>query len=461
MDQPNKRNLNVLIVILALVALVTAVLSVSSYLTRHRGDQAHWQQQFGAIAEQAGRSVVAITSEQETGIPSLTTMGAGSGFIIDPAGYLLTNEHVVHKAERITVTLADRRKYEAMLVAGDVRSDLAILKIECDGLIALPFAAPQSWSVGDVIIALGNPFNTGADGTAIATFGYINGLNKKLASDVDPYNDRFYDNLIQTDAMIQPGNSGGPLVNLRGEAIGINTAMGQIGTTGLQFGFAIALDERTQKQIQALITEGEITHAFLGVQVVAVDRKTQQRLDLKELSGAAVIRVLPGTPAMEGGLRVGDVIRGINNQRIYNPDDVIGTVNDLSPGSEAAILVLRREGEKVTERTLKVRLARRRNGLVRGIIEESGQDDVTCWGMTVKPLTPWRRTMLGLSPQQRGVLVYEVLSGSPAEAAGLTPGVIITAIGGEPIDNLDDFVIKAGFEEALGKMEWIPTPNLP
>ncbi len=461
MEQSGKRSLNILIFVLAGVALVTAGLSVYSHLTRKQGNQAYWQRQFGVIAEQAGRSVVALEAEQNTGIAQLTTLGAGSGFIIDAAGYILTNEHVVHQARRITVTLADRRKYEAQMVSGDVRSDLAILKIEAENLTALPLAAPQSWSVGDVIIALGNPFNTGADGTAVATFGYINGLNKKLAENVDPRNDRFYDNLIQTDAMIQPGNSGGPLVNVQGEAIGINTAMGQAQATGLLFGFAIALDERTQKQIQDLIRGGEIAHAFLGVEVAAVDQITQQRLGLKELSGAVVARVLPGTPALEAGLRVGDVIRGINDRRIYHPDDVISRVNDLAPGSDVTLQVLRREGDNVVEQTLQVRLARRQRGVIRGIIEESGQDEATVWGMTVKPLTPWRKTMLGLDPQQRGVLVYEVLTGSPAETAGLAPGAIITAIDGKKIDNLHDFIINAGSEEALSRLEWIPAPNQP
>lgn len=461
MEKPRNRRLNVFTVLLAIMALAAAGLYIRNALRQtHLEERSRWQQEFGAIATEASASVVAISVDQPSGITRLSIRGSGSGFILDAKGFIVTNEHVVHEAERITVTLSDHRKFQAELVAADPRSDIAVIKIDADGLRPLPLAAPDSWAVGDVIIALGNPMNTGADGEAVATFGHINRLDQRLSGELDHKTDRYYNNLLQTDALTLPGSSGGPLVNTQGQVIGINTAMGTAKQTGKQFGFAIALDIPAQQRIGDLMAGHAVAYAFLGVHLLEIDAKTQERLALKDISGALVQTAMPGTPAQRCGIRKGDVIRAINGKRVYRPEDVMATVNHHPTGKQIKVTVLRMAEGLPQEHTFTVTLTQRREADLRGYAEEGKQPSVVAWGVEVKPLTDWRRTKLGLKPFQAGLLVYAVDADSEADFSGIVPGAVITRIDGYRVDNLQNFAIKARDYASLPDLELItPKPE--
>ena len=242
-----------LMVCLAIILSSTLYVAFLAYRQHRAGDNLiDWREEFGPVANKASRSVVAIKTTQTDKNSRIEYNNAGSGFIIDASGIIITNEHVIHNVESIRVTLIDKRPHIARVIGSDPRSDLAILKIDADGLTALEIADPASTMAGQPVIALGNPMGSGDDGQTVATFGRITRLNKVLDGTIDEQNDRFYDNLIQTDILILPGSSGGPLINLEGRVIGINAAMGRALETGKHFGFAITLDQHTQNRLAQL-----------------------------------------------------------------------------------------------------------------------------------------------------------------------------------------------------------------
>jgi len=393
------------------------------------------------IIQKASKAVVAI--ETETLKQIIQAENAGSGFMIDPAGLVLTNEHVVHDAKVIRVTLADRRKFVAEIVAADTRSDLAVLKIEAENLPTLPLAPAEDLAPGQVVIALGNPYGTGADGISVSQIGRISRL-EQTSSDLDPTNDRFYDNLIQTTAVIYPGNSGGPLIDKYGYAVGLNTAMGTSLSSDAQFGFAIAFDRKIRMILEQLKAGGTIYHAFLGVHPTELDENTRKTLNLKDISGALVSAVFPGSPAQQAGIHIGDVVRAVDDRNIYNPNDLISYISSSQPGNVVEVSLLRKVDGAKRELVLKVRLEDRTREDIEGYAQEARLSSSLKWGMAVKDLIPWRRRKLNLSPTQPGVLVYSVEPGSAADQQNIRPGTIITAIGYNKVDNLRDFDRVAG-----------------
>ncbi|MBN1846770.1 MAG: trypsin-like peptidase domain-containing protein [Sedimentisphaerales bacterium] len=399
-----------------------------------------WQKELSEVVRRAAQAVVAIETELPRG--RLLLENTGSGFVFDPDGYILTNEHVVHEAQTIRVTLPDKRKFLARLVGADMRSDLAVLKIETPDLPVLPVGSADDVQVGEVVVALGNPFGTGADGEPVSTFGRVNRLHQTSA-DLDPENDRFYDNLIQTTALTFPGSSGGPLIDGRGRAIGINTAMGAVAGTAAQFGFAIAFDAKTRSILEQLTAGGTVYHAFLGVETDTIDAETQRQMDLKDISGARVTTVLLGSPAQLAGIRRDDVIRAINSRRIYSPQDLTGTINDFQPNQTIQIDLLRRGETQTQPLTLSVQLAQRSLEDLYGYTEEARQGSILVWGLEVKNISRWRRRILDLPPGQTGVLVYSVTAGSAADQQHLQPGDVIIGLGQYKVDNTEDFAIVA------------------
>ncbi|PIG94046.1 HhoA/HhoB/HtrA family serine endopeptidase [Gloeocapsopsis sp. IPPAS B-1203] len=272
-------------------------------------------------------------------MPSETLRGLGSGVIIDPSGEILTNAHVVNQADRVTVQLKDGRTFEGTVQGVDEVSDLAVVKIDAGGDVPVaPLGDSSTVQVGDWAIAVGNPL--GLDNTV--TLGIVSTL-KRSSREVGIFNKRL--EFIQTDAAINPGNSGGPLLNERGEVIGINTA---IRADAMGIGFAIPIDKA--KAIKDQLMRGEkIAHPFLGVQMVTVTPQLAKQnnsdpnspIDVPEISGVLVVRVVPNSPAAAGGIRRGDVIVQVDRQPVATAEELQSIVDNSQVGQTLQIKVQR------------------------------------------------------------------------------------------------------------------------
>jgi Do/DeqQ family serine protease len=254
----------------------------------------------------------------------------GSGFLISPDGYILTNEHVIGQASEINVTVSGFTKsFKAKVVGADYDLDLAVLKIEGQKNLAhLKLGDADKMRVGDWVIAIGNPY--GLDHTV--TVGVISAKGRPI--DIE---DRHYKNLLQTDASINPGNSGGPLLNLKGEVIGINTAV-NVQAQGI--GFAIPANT-VNAVLDDLVNKGKVIRPWLGVQVQAVDKEWANYLGLSSMEGALVVGVVPGSPAERSGIARGDVVLEIAGHKIKTPDELVTTIKEQKIGSQIEVLLWR------------------------------------------------------------------------------------------------------------------------
>jgi len=259
--------------------------------------------------------------------------GLGSGFIITPDGYILTNEHVIDGAQKIEVTIVGRDKpLPARAVGSDYDLDLAVLKVDAGGdLPILSLGDSDQVKVGSWVVAIGNPY--GLDHTV--TVGVVSAKGRPVQVE-----NRSYKNLLQTDAAINPGNSGGPLLNLAGEVIGINTA---VAAQAQGIGFAIPINT-VKSVLQELMNKGHITRPWLGVQVQPLDEQLASYFGLKSTEGALVAGVVSGSPADKAGLQQGDVILKIDGQQIKNPEDLVNYVKGLKIG-QRIVLLIQRQGK--------------------------------------------------------------------------------------------------------------------
>jgi len=440
----SQKRTNILFKILIIVSLLGSVISI--WRSKDYGinrDIALLQRQLSGIVTRASLSVVAVETKHQTVIRGLKSSNSGSGFIIDADGHIITNEHVIHDADQIYITLSDQRKYIAEVTGVDIRNDIAVLKIEAENLTALPIAHYNSVAIGHVVVALGNPLGTGADGKAVATFGRVVRMNQKLSSGIDTKNDRFYDNLVQTDAVTMPGNSGGPLINEYGQVVGINTALGYGSQTNQQFGFAIHLDARTLEIIGQLKQGRKVTHAFLGLDLSdQIDDETRKKMGLKDISGAMVETVLIGFSAHKSDIRSGDIIRVVDGKRIHSRHELISYMNQCRPRQQIQITLLRNATPAAKSNTIEVsvELGERNPSDLRGIQQEAGSKNISVWGMKLIDLTTWRKSYMDLKTNQRGVLVYGVQTDSPAQQQQVKLGTIIVGIGSIKIHSLKDVV---------------------
>jgi Do/DeqQ family serine protease len=335
----------------------------------------------------------------------------GSGVIVDPAGYILTNNHVIENAQDITVRLADSRKFTATLVGRDPKTDLAVLKVEA--LAPLPAAElgdSESLRVGQWVIAIGNPF--GLDRTV--TVGIVSATARTRVGVAT------YENFIQTDASINPGNSGGPLLNLDGRVIGINTA---IVAAGQGIGFSIPINEAKSVMGQ-LIARGKVTRGWLGIVIQDLTDELASSFGVREREGVLVADVMKDGPGEAAGLKPGDVIVQLGATKIREVPDLQRRVADAAPGQTIGLGVIRdgapqrlavRVGEMPTEDTLATEL-------------DSGPEG---FGLQVEPLVPDVAERLGL-PFSHGLLVTDVTSNGPGERAGLRPGDVILEVDRRP-----------------------------
>jgi len=356
--------------------------------------------------------------------------GLGSGVIISPEGYVLTNNHVAGDADTIYVTLNNKRRYEAKIVGSDEMSDVALLKL-VDAPKDLPVAMlgkSESIRVGEMVLAIGSPLgypNTVTRGI-ISAKGRTTGLN-------------LFENYLQTDAAINPGNSGGALLNMKGELIGINTAIASRSGGSQGIGFAIPID-MAMHLVKDLLDDGEVNRGFLGVMPQEVDDRLRNHFGLDQVGGALITEVMPDTPAQKAGIRAGDVIIKIDGEDIRDLNHFRNCVAMLAPG-KVVEMVLVREGKNMT---VKVTLTQRDDGKVPS--REGGSSNQKL-GLKVEPLGEELARRFGLK-SETGVVVVEVQPGSEAEEAGIQVGDAILAFNREVIKNLED--LKNAVKEVAG-----------
>ena len=262
--------------------------------------------------------------------PQQQQVGLGSGVIVSPEGYLLTNQHVVEDATEIEVQLADGRQTRARLVGSDLETDIAVLKIELDNLPVITLGDVRALQVGDAVLAIGNPFNVGQTVTA----GIVSALDRNQAG-ASPFQ-----NFIQTDAAINPGNSGGALVNAQGFLVGINTAIFSRSGGSLGIGFAIPVDT-AREVMEALIRGGSVRRGWIGVEPRDLSAELAESLNLPVKNGALIVGVLQDGPAARGGMRPGDVVVKVGDRAVRNTGELLAAVAALPPDSAAALRVQR------------------------------------------------------------------------------------------------------------------------
>jgi serine protease Do len=352
--------------------------------------------------------------------------GMGSGVIIDPAGLILTNEHVIGGAERIRVTRMgpEGRTYAGRVVGKDSRTDLAVIRIEAEEpLPTVPLGDSSRVRVGDWAVAVGSPF--GLEHTV--TVGVISGVRQSL--DIEG---RHYGDLLQTDAAINRGNSGGPLLNIRGEVIGVNTAI--YAPTGVFAGIGFAIPINRAKDIIAeLIEKGRVVRGWMGVEIIPLDEVLAKQFDVPDKKGAVVNQVLPDSPAQKAGIRRGDVLREFDGKAIDSQERLIDVVARTPPRKKVPVLVWR-NGKPLT---LALVTEERPDAPPSQGADSSGRletdSDRPQWeGADLSPVSPGLARRYGLPPDAEGVVVTKTDSGSLAERLGLAEGDLIASVNRRP-----------------------------
>jgi len=362
----------------------------------------------------------------------------GSGFVFSPEGYIMTNNHVVEGAEKVTVTLSDERKYKAEIVGTDRETDIAILKIEADHkLPTINLGDSDSILVGDWVMAVGNPFpQLGLDRTV--TVGVVSAKGRKglMFGEEMPA----YQNYIQTDASINPGNSGGPLVNLQGEAIGVNSAIASPSGGNVGIGFAIPINMAKQVAEQ-LKKSGVVSRGYLGIFPQDITEELKEANGLPSTEGILVAQVDKDTPAEKGGLKVGDVITKFNGKKVTDAQQFRFLVADAGPGVEISVVVWRNS----STRDITIKLGDRAQFVTATKPVKEGSETEQGWlGIEVETPSQSNTQDFGIKPIP-GALIVSVEPGSPADDAGLAVGDIILKVGGNDIENAEDFR-RAGSE---------------
>ncbi|WP_462390646.1 DegQ family serine endoprotease [Acidovorax sp. Q11] len=364
------------------------------------------------------------------GQPNVPTHGQGSGFIVSPDGLVLTNAHVVKGASDVTVKLTDRREFRAKVLGADPKTDVAVLKIDAKDLPTVRLGSTRDLQVGEWVLAIGSPFGFENSVTA----GVVSAKGRSLPDDsLVPF--------IQTDVAVNPGNSGGPLFNARGEVVGINSQIYSRsgGYQGLSFSIPIELAAKIKDQI---VATGKVRHAQLGVAVQEVNQAFAGSFNLDKPEGALVASVSKGSPAEKAGLQAGDVIRQVDGQPIVASGDLPAWVGQAQPGQQAKLSVWR-QGKPV-ELTATLGDASDK------AIKQARNDDAVGkgqLGLSLRPLEREERQEVGVSEG----LVIEQARG-PAAAAGVQPGDVLLAINGAPAKNIEQVraaMAKAGKSVAL------------
>ena len=371
--------------------------------------------------------------------------GLGSGVIIDTEGYILTNEHVVDGAEKITVTLPDGREFKGEIKGTDKRSDLAVVKINATKLPVAVMGESGNLKIGQWVVAIGNPFGFVMENPEpTVTAGVVSALHRSLGK-MFPH-DRDFSDLIQTDAAINPGNSGGPLVNLKGEIVGINTAI--FSTSGGYQGVGFAIPINNAKKIISKLIEGKkIQYGWLGVTVQNLTDDLVKYFGLADKNGVLVGKVLEDGPAQKAGLKESDIIKKVNNQPIVNAKELISVISAMEVGRKVKLGVIRDKKEL----TFDVQVGERPESPE----EEAASVETGVWrGIAVDDLFSERAQRIK-TKEKNGVAVINVEPNTPADDAGIMPGDVITEINKQPVKSTAEYekITRALKGDALVRTE--------
>src|SRR5262245_61280693 len=353
----------------------------------------------------------------------------GSGVVVTTDGYILTNNHVVDGADTVSVDFTDGRTVAAKIVGTDKASDLALLKVSGSGFNAIAVGNSDAVKVGDVVLAVGNPLNIGQT----VTMGIISAKGRSTG-----VGDGSYEDFLQTDAPINHGNSGGALVNTRGELVGINAQILSSNDGNIGIGFSIPVN-MARSVMDQLRTKGKVTRSQLGVTVQTVTSDLADSLGLKQAHGAIVSAVAPDSAAERAGVKRGDVIESFNGQTVHDTNTLRNRVAEAGPGTTAELVIVRDGGEK--KLTVKLdeaspeKLARGRG---QRDSESPANDDKTALGVSVAPLTPEMRERTRAPKDAQGLVVEDVNPDGRAAAAGVQPGDLIQEVNRQPVKSIED-----------------------
>lgn len=375
-----------------------------------------WQQffgrQFGQILPQ--------------GPETLRQHGLGSGVIVTKDGYILTNNHVVDGANEVKVTMTDGREFTAKVIGRDPKTDIAVVKIPANNLPTVPLADSDKVEVGDVVLAIGNPFGVGQT----VTKGIVSATGR-TGMGIEQYED-----FIQTDAAINPGNSGGALVDIDGRLIGINTAIMSRSGGSQGVGFAVPSDI-ARDVMQNLVAYGHVTRGYLGVGIQNVTPDLAGEFDLKEATGALVTEVTPDSPAAKAGFQDGDIVLKFDGKKVVNSSHLQLAVADTKPGTTVPVEVLRNGSRKTLKATVEQlpgteQLAKNDS--------DNGKDTGSLNGVGVADLDPQVRREFNIPKNVTGAVITQVDPSSASADAGLKPGDVIEDINHHAVKNADQAV---------------------
>lgn len=345
----------------------------------------------------------------------------GSGFLVSPDGYIVTNNHVVKDATQLTVVLNDGKEFNAVVKGTDSRTDLAVIKIEATGLPFLSFGDSDALRTGDWVLAVGNPF--GLEGTI--TKGIVSAKGRQDLGIAQ------YEDFIQTDAAINPGNSGGPLINVRGEVVGVNTAI--YTRSGGYMGIGLAIPSKlAQPIIDQIMEQGSVKRAYLGIILQPVDKEMCDALAMENQEGIVISDIVKDSPAEKAGLQQGDIILQYNDKPAKNLSKFRNDVAMMSPGSSIKLKVLRNNKVK----NITISLGAMNDG------EVMSAEFSSKMGIELENLSPETASKLGYKSDMNGVVITKIKPGSPAAMAGLKPGFLITGVA--PDLNNQTFVKNVG-----------------
>lgn len=347
----------------------------------------------------------------------------GSGVIVNPNGYILTNNHVVAGASEVEVYTPDRKKYKAKIIGTDSRTDIAVLKIDATGLPTLALGDSSKLKVGDIVFAIGDPFGIGET----ATMGIVSATGRALGGSIE-----HYENFIQTDAAINPGNSGGAMIDLHGNLVGINTAIisGGGGNEGIGFAIPVNMARNIMNQI---VEHGKVIRGYLGVSIQDVDPGMAKAFGLSQGGGALISDVGPDSPAAKAGLQRGDIILKLNGNAVTGRNALSVSIAEMAPGSVAHMQIYRNGKTQDVNVTL-------------GEFPEKGAPGQPSMGgggasigLHVQNLTSDLAQQLGLPHGTTGVVVTQVDPSSAAGDAGIQRGDVIQEVNRKPVHNMEEY----------------------